>query len=299
MKDVSNKIDTLRTATATATVSASEGAVSAAASGKTPKGAVWDIARASAIQAAKNTSALIPYCHQINLDHVEINFEPSGQNIKITASVKAVAKTGVEMEALTAASVAALTVYDMLKPIDDKITISQISLLEKRGGKSDFAKDKAPLCAVLVTSDSVSSGKKDDKSGLLIVDRLKSLGADVKFYEIIPDDKNKIIETIKSWLSKDVRLVITSGGTGLGPRDVTVEAMREIIEREIPGVSEAIRVHGQKRTPYAMLSRGIAGAVGNAVVITLPGSSRGVKESLDAILPYIFHIFPMLEGKGH
>ncbi|OGQ47956.1 MAG: bifunctional molybdenum cofactor biosynthesis protein MoaC/MoaB [Deltaproteobacteria bacterium RIFCSPLOWO2_02_FULL_47_10] len=301
MKDVSNKIKTQRTATAEASVSASPEAIAAAKAGNTPKGAVWDIARAAGVLAAKRTAELIPYCHQIPLDHIEINFEPTDSAIKIRAVVKAIWKTGVEMEALTAVSMAALTVYDMLKPIDNGVKISDLRLVEKKGGKSDFQTDlpKEFTAAVIVTSDSVSKGSKDDKSGRLIVERLKCYGVDVKTYLVLPDEKDQIIRTIKAAVKEGVHLIVTTGGTGLGPRDVTVEAIKEIIEREAPGISEAVHSFGQQRTPYAMLSRGIAGTIGKTLIITLPGSSRGVKESLDAIFPYIFHIYPMLEGKGH
>lgn len=299
MKDVSSKITTFRTATAEVSVHASKDAVQMAATGNTPKGAVWDIARAAGIIAAKRTSELIPYCHQIPLEHVEINFTAAGELIKITSTVKAIHRTGVEMEALTAASIAALTVYDMLKPVCTEITISDIKLVEKKGGKSDFKETFIPRAAVLVTSDSVSVGKKDDKSGKLIVERLKKHGAEVSSYIIVTDDKEKIVKAVTAWVAEGIQLIITTGGTGLGPRDVTVNALEGLIERDVPGISEAMRSFGQMRTPYAMLSRGIAGTIGNTLVITLPGSSRGVKESLDAILPHIFHIYPMLAGGGH
>lgn len=249
--------------------------------------------------AAKRTSELIPYCHQIPLDHVEINFEPRESSIKILATVKAINKTGVEMEALTAVSVAALTIYDMLKPIDESVKISDVRLIEKHGGKSDFKEKVIPAAAVMVTSDSISSGKKDDKSGKLIVEKLRSLGCDVKSYLVIPDEKEEVLKLVKGWVKEGIQLIITTGGTGLGPRDVTVDALKGIIEREVPGIAETMRSFGQRRTPYAMLSRGIAGVVGKTLIITLPGSSKGVKESLDAIFPHIFHIYPMLEGKGH
>lgn len=299
MKDVSDKIDTLRTATAEATVTASHQAVAAAKAGTTPKGAVWDIARAAGIVAAKRTAELIPYCHPIPLDHIAVDFETSESAIAIRASAKAIWRTGVEMEALTAASVAALTVYDMLKPIDDAIAISSVRLLEKAGGKGDFKERTIPTAAVLVTSDSVAAGKKGDKSGRLIADRLKELGADVKSYLVVTDDEGAITRTIKGWVAEGIGLIVTTGGTGAGPRDVTVDALSKIIEREMPGISEAARAFGQRRTPYAMLSRGIAGLIGKTLVVALPGSSNGVKESLDALLPHLFHIYPMIEGKGH
>lgn len=299
MKDISNKIDTLRTAIAEATVAASPEAVESANTGKTPKGAVWDVARAAGIFAAKKTAELIPYCHQIPIDHVAIEFEPSRDSIRIRASVSAIWKTGVEMEALTAASVAALTVYDMLKPIDSGVAISGVRLIEKTGGKSSFAEESIPSAAVLVVSDSVASGKNEDKSGKLIVEKLESLGVDVKSCVTVPDEEREIAKVVKGWANGGILLIVTTGGTGAGQRDVTVSAISKIIERELPGVAEAVRAYGQRRTPYAMLSRGIAGLVGKTLIVTLPGSPKAVKESMDAIFPHVFHVYPMVEGKGH
>jgi molybdenum cofactor synthesis domain-containing protein len=96
-----------------------------------------------------------------------------------------------------------------------------------------------------------------------------------------------------------VDLILTTGGTGLGPRDVTVEATQEVIEREVPGMMEAVRAYGQARTPYAMLSRGVAGTRGKTLIINFPGSSRGTEEGLNALFPYLFHAYPMMEGMGH
>ena len=92
---------------------------------------------------------------------------------------------------------------------------------------------------------------------------------------------------------------MTTGGTGLGPRDVTVEATEAVIDRQIPGVMEAARGYGQRRTPYAMLSRGIAGQKGKTIILNLPGSSRGVEETLDAVFPSILHAYPMMQAGGH
>jgi molybdenum cofactor synthesis domain-containing protein len=120
-----------------------------------------------------------------------------------------------------------------------------------------------------------------------------------KLYEILPDDKDLIRERLLKWCDEGVRLIMTTGGTGLGPRDVTVEATREIMEREIPGIMEAGRVYGQERTPYAMLSRGLAVQRGNTLIINLPGSSNGVRETLNAIFPAVLHAYPMMGGGGH
>ena len=220
--------------------------------------------------------------------------------INIIVSVKNVDKTGVEMEALTGACVAALTIYDMLKPVDDNLEIESIKLLEKSGGLNSFFQtfDRTLRAAVLVLSD--SRNQLEDKSGKVILERLANYGMEVKEYKIIADEQ-KVIEIELVRLCDDLRvdIVLTSGGTGVGPRDVTPEATANVIERPLNGISETLRAYGQRRTPLAMLSRGIGGVRGSTVIVNLPGSVRGVRESLDSLFPGILHIFQMLEGHGH
>jgi len=265
-----------------------------------PKKDVLIVARVAATAAVKKTSELIPYCHPIPIDAVTVSFEVGDDHVDVTTTVEAIWKTGVEMEALTAASTAALTIYDMLKPIDQNIVIETVKLDRKRGGKSSF-KDRVRdgfKAAVIVTSDGTSAGEREDKSGRVIRERLQSFGVEPS-YDILPDDEEKIVALLEELIAKDTDLIVTTGGTGLGPRDVTVEATRRVIDREVPGVSEASRAYGQSRTPYAMLSRGLAGVSGKTIIVNLPGSSKGAEESMNAIFPGLFHAYPMLEGGGH
>jgi molybdenum cofactor biosynthesis protein MoaC len=301
MIDISEKIETLRTAVASTKVFAKPENIERAVRGETPKGDVFNVARAAAVLAAKRTSDLIPYCHPLSLDYVNVQFEPGDGEIEIRVEVKTVGKTGVEMEALTAAAIAALTVYDMLKGIDKDVIIGETRLVEKHGGKSDFTEFfPLPLkAAVLVTSDSVSAGKKSDKSGKIIVESMKKFPVEVLAYEVVPDNQEDIRNKILGWVEQKIDLVLTTGGTGLGPRDVTVDTVRELIERDVPGIAEAMRSYGQRRTPYAMLSRGMVGVRGKTLIVTLPGSSNGVKESIAAIFPNVLHAFNMMRGGGH
>ena len=300
MRSITRKIETLRQATAESKVQAQPETLKRLLENDLPKKDVLAVARAAGVMAAKKTPDLLPYCHPIAIDWVEIEFDVQETCVLIHATVEAVAKTGVEMEALTASSVAALTLYDMLKPIDTEIEILSTKLLKKIGGKSSF-KEKIPAgfkAAVIVTSDSTSKAMRSDKSGRLIEDRLKSFGIECG-YEVIPDEKSLIASTIQRYCETGMNLIVTTGGTGLGPRDVTVEATEEVIDREIPGVMESARCYGQRRTPYAMLSRGIAGQKGKTLIVNLPGSSKGVEESLDAIFPSLLHAYKMMRGGGH
>jgi molybdenum cofactor synthesis domain-containing protein len=205
------------------------------------------------------------------------------------------------VEAMHGASIVALTMYDMLKPIDKQVEISTIKLLHKKGGKSDFGiKEKLELSvAVMVCSDSVSSGKKEDRAGKVIAEKIRNLGLSVSSYTVIPDEVSDIQETINKLCAIDKDLIIITGGTGLSNRDVTPEAVIPLLDRRIRGIEEAIRSYGQDRTPYAMLSRSVVGFKGNTLIMALPGSTAGASESMDAVFPSVLHLFKILNGFNH
>lgn len=300
MFDIGDKPDTLRTATAQAIVKVDPATITLIKEGKSPKGNIIDAARLAATMGAKRTWDLLPYCHPIPIDSIKVDVQLKEQSIEVTVDVKSVWKTGVEMESLTGASIAALTIYDMLKPVDETLSIESIKLLKKRGGlKTFFEKfDKRLKAGVLVMSD--SRGEKEDQSGKVVIDRLVKNGFEVVEYKVIPDEADLIETELKRFCDElKVDIVLTSGGTGLGPRDVTPEATRKVIEKEVSGVAETLRAYGQRRLPLSMLSRGVAGVRGTTVIINLPGSVKAVSESLDALFPGILHIYKMLGGYGH
>ena len=316
MRDISHKQITLRTARAVAIIFCSENSIELIKSNALPKGNLFDVARAAGFLGAKLTPQLLPHCHPVTIDAMDFTFNFINRElhtelftddilnrtgIVIQGEAKSIGRTGIEMETLTAVSVAALEIYDMLKPVDTKLEIGNIRLLEKKGGKSDRNRyiEESPSCAVLVCSDSTAKGERDDKSGLLICDMLKKVNGNVLHYKILPDDKEAIQKQIKDWVADDIQFIFTTGGTGLGPRDNTVSAVKEILERDADGITEAMRTFGQMRTPLAMMSRSVAGAIGKTLIVTLPGSPNGAKESLEAILPGVFHARKMMEGGGH
>ncbi len=302
MRDVSSKSNSLRTAKASAMLRCSEETIDAIRSGNVPKENPLGVAKIAGIQAAKNTSLLIPYCHQVPLDFVGIEIELEKNSIAVKTEVKAVWKTGVEMEALAAASAAVLTLYDMLKIIDESMEISSITLLEKRGGKSDFKlKDAKQIrVSILVLSDKGSKGEREDQSGKAIKERLRTHGISVVEFKILPDDQHQLrMELLRLSDELNMDIVLTTGGTGLSPRDVTPEATNTILDRTLPGVSERLRSYGQERNPLAMLSRATAGVRGKTVIVNLPGSVNAVNESMDALFPWLFHSLDMLRGKEH
>ncbi len=301
MVDITHKISTLRIATAVATVKVSlQATIDAIENNLVPKGNVLEMAKTAGLFAVKNTHLSIPDCHPIPIEFTSVDYEIKDLSIDIIFKVKTVYKTGVEVEAMHGASIVALTMYDMLKPIDKNIEISTIKLLNKQGGKSSY-KNRFPFeikAAVFVCSDSIFAGDKEDKSGKIIVEKLDSCGVETTHYEVIPDEVSVIQEKTKAF-AKENQLVIFTGGTGLSPRDVTPEALDPLLEIRIPGIEEAIRNYGQDRMPYAMLSRSVVGTFGNALVLALPGSANGAKESMDAIFPHVLHVFHILKGSNH
>lgn len=302
MVDITDKINTLRYARAQATVKVSRQETIDAITNKTvPKGDVFEMSKAAALLAVKHTSNVIPDCHPLPIEFASVKFVIEELEIIIETEVKTIYKTGVEVEAMHGASVAALTVYDMLKPIDKNIEICKIKLLEKKGGKTDFKEEfcKSLNAAVIVCSDSISTGRKEDRAGKVIVDKLESLKINIFEYTVIPDDINRIKDKVTKLVDEKVNMIIMTGGTGLSPRDNTPEAIEPMLERNIPGIAEAMRSYGQQRTPYSMLSRSVSGLIKDTLVLALPGSTKGSKESMDALFPFVIHVFEVMEAMRH
>ena len=302
MINITHKQNSLRQAIATATVTVSkQTTIEAIQRREVPKGDLFEFSRAAGLLAVKKTSDVIPDCHPLPVEFTAISHHIEGLSIIVTVEVHTIYKTGVEVEAMHGAAITALTMYDMLKPIDKGVVITNIKLENKKGGKTDF-KDDSNInlqCAVIVCSTSVAAGTKEDSSGKLIIKKLQQYNLSTSHYAIIPDDVSIIKAEVKRLSDAGYNLLLITGGTGLSPQDVTPDAIAPLIDREIPGIMEAARNYGQQRTPYTMLSRGVAGFIKNMLVITMPGSPRGVTETMDALFPYVLHVFKVAEGLRH
>ncbi len=151
---------------------------------------------------------------------------------------------------------------------------------------------------ILTISDTASRGGREDLSGNAIREMVAAIGAEVADYRIVPDEADQIAATLREWAdARSLDLVLTTGGTGLGPRDVTPEATRSVLTREVPGIAEAMRLEGLKHTPRAMLSRAVAGVYDRTLIVNLPGSPRGVRESLGAVLDVLPHALEILQAR--
>ena len=330
MVDVGAKPVTRRTATAGGRLETTTEVIALVRGGEVPKGDVLATARLAGIQAAKRTDELIPLAHSLPIDHADVSFELHESAIEIRATASVTGRTGVEMEALTAVAVAGLTLHDMIKAVDPRATLGEIRLLEKSGGtKGHWTRASRPAppqvepvetaparvepvdtrpapprvepvetrpAIVLVSSTRAAYGAREDTTGPVIDAWLRDRGFSPTV-EVIPD--NKIGAALGRAVAAKPSVVITTGGTGVSPTDETPEATRAVIERELPGVAEAIRAAGRAATPTAALSRALVGVSGETVVINLPGSPGGARDGLavlDGLLP---HLLDQLSGRDH
>lgn len=301
MVDITQKSNTLRHAKARASVILSnEEAMAALKEHKVPKGNVFESARVAALYAAKKTAEMIPDCHPLPVEFTEVDFEIEDMTLHCDVEIKTIYKTGVEVEAMHAASVAALTAYDMLKPLDKNIHISDIHLLWKKGGKTDkekFLPAQAVKTAIIVCSDSISAGKAEDKSGQWLQSTLGQFNCETKEAIVVSDDPTEIEKAIQK-ASAESSLIILSGGTGLNSRDNTRKVLEKLITKELSGIREVARNYSNDRMPFSFLSESMSGLMDDKLILSMPGSIGAVRDYTHALFPEVLHVFKVLE-KGY
>lgn len=294
MVDVGDKAVTRRTATARGRFETTQEVLALIRRDGLPKADVLATARIAGIQGAKRTSELIPLCHPIALTSVTVDFALNDDWIEIVATAKTTGQTGVEMEALTAVAIAGLTLHDMTKAVDPQSVLGEIQVIEKTGGRT--RPEVIPgTAAVVVLSTQAAAGTREDTTGPAIAAWLTERGYAVTVSVVADADAAAELARI---VATGPAVIITTGGTGMSPSDRTPEATRPLIDRELPGVAEAIRARGLPHTPKAALSRGLAGTAGDTVIVNLPGSTGGVKDGLAVLDELLEHLVAQVAGGG-
>ena len=322
MIDVSDKLSSKRIAIAAGKIYVGEQVFNLIRNNQMIKGDPLRLAEIAAIMGAKQTSNLIPLCHPLGLDKVEFISElvESDFSIQVYCIAITSAKTGVEMEALAGVTTGLLTIYDLSKISEPSLTISDIRLLVKIGGKSgiwfnpvlsDFPEwiDKylptptdlsAINFATITLSDRAAAGIYPDKSGKMLQQLLSESGANSLGYYLLSDDAQSLKNTIDEFLANpNLNLILTTGGTGISERDIVPETIYALGGREIPGIGELLRIYGSKFTAFSWGSRSLGYVINNKLIIALPGSSNGIREGIECLSLILPHLVKMAQGGNH
>jgi cyclic pyranopterin phosphate synthase len=286
MVDVSAKSVTVREATATGRVRTSAQVVALLRDDGLPKGDALAVARVAGIAGAKRTPDLVPLCHPVALHAVTVDLEILDDAVLISATTRTRTDRGGDGGADRGCRGRPRPHRHDQGGGPVGVDHRHPAGVEERRPVRQLAEVLVTLAAgtraaVITASNRSARGEREDTSGHLLADRLRELGCTVDSVTVVPDDVPAIQAALRSALADGADLVITTGGTGVTPTDVTPEATRPVLEREVPGIAEAIRLETRDRVPTSILSRGLAGTVGASLVVNLPGSPGGVKDGLD------------------
>lgn len=322
MIDVGGKNETRRRAVAQGRIRMAPETLIRVRERTVPKGDVLAIGEVAGIMAAKRTADILPLCHPLGLDAVRVSctVDESDSSVLVVCEASTTAKTGVEMEALLGVNAALLCIYDLVKAIDPVLQIDSVFLRTKEGGKSGnwvsplYSEGKAPSsavesgdkvltgvrAAVVTVSDRCATGKAEDRSGPALERSLKEHGVEAVERALVADDTDQINQVVRRLCANlEGGLLVLTGGTGLGPRDMTPESLVGLWTKPIPGIGELLRSSGSRHNPMAWLSRSQGGFIGKTLVICLPGSSKAVAEGMDAVRELIPHLLHIAQGGAH
>jgi len=336
MVNVGAKDVTARAARAHALVACTPHAQTLLRTGELKKGDALAIARIAAIAATKKTPDLIPLCHPIAITGVNVEVTVVEQGVDLVATVSTADRTGIEMEALTAVTVGALNIIDMIKAVDRSAHIAYARIEHKEGGRSGtwtrnsdgtmthgvgdgvgdgvdgVAGNKVPsqtngtqsvqpnphLVGVLTISDRAAAGKRADETGPYITQRVESWGYQATAITV-PDDVDAIRQAVTTMQHEGAWLIITTGGTGISPTDHTPQALEPLITLPLPALTSALQATGVGKAPGALLTRTLAGIMDRTALIALPGSPGAVRDGLDVLETVREHLAEQLAGADH
>ncbi len=257
----------------------------------TPKTDVVTAAKVAGIQAAKRASEVIPFHHANTLNWVELNFSAGEDHIKIESTVKAVSRSGLEMEALTAVSVAALTLLDICKEHDQQVNIQDLKLVPKVSKKKMLTVKTPIKVGIIVISDRITAGLADDEVGQLLQSGFANAGYHANNYSIISNDSDKLIEKVQEWLEQSIELIITAGGNGIGPRDITLTSLEPFFDFRMEGLEQTLHSIAQVNNNGFFVDRLAVGKIGKTIVICLPIDVALAQDALNVILPNMHQAF--------
>ena len=323
MIDVGGKPATRRVAIAGGEIHVGPAAFALIRDRALPKGDALMMAEIAGITGAKQVSSLLPLCHPLPLEQVAVEtaLDEARACVTVLCRASVTGRTGVEMEALAGVNAALLTLWDLTKMVEPNLRLDNIRLLVKTGGKAgvwlnpdgvpdalaaEFAAKPAPVlagrrAAVITLSDRAVAGTYPDLSGPKLAAILADAGAEIVETRLIGDDRTALAAAIADIVATHAPdLLLTTGGTGVAPRDVTPDAIRPLLDREIPGIGELLRLDGTKYTPLSWASRAIGGTIGRTLVATLPGNPAAIVEGMDALLPTLLpHLLKIMNtGKS-